>query len=41
MLELDNGQRLAFNDTRKFGRAWLVEDPQRILEGLGPEPLDA
>ena len=40
LLDLDNGQRLAFNDTRKFGRAWLVEDPQTILEGLGPEPLD-
>lgn len=39
LLELDNGQRLAFNDTRKFGRVWLVEDPQKVLEGLGPEPL--
>ncbi len=31
--------RLAFNDTRKFGRVWLVEDPQEILSHLGPEPL--
>ena len=32
---------LFFNDTRKFGRVWLVSDPQPILGGLGPEPLDA
>ncbi|MEN6481419.1 MAG: bifunctional DNA-formamidopyrimidine glycosylase/DNA-(apurinic or apyrimidinic site) lyase [Anaerolineaceae bacterium] len=32
--------RLAFNDTRKFGRVWLVNDPSEILGGLGPEPLD-
>ena len=37
-LELDNGNRLAFNDTRKFGRVWLVSDPQDILGSLGPEP---
>ena len=40
LLDLDNGQRLAFNDTRKFGRVWLLDDPQRILGFLGPEPLD-
>lgn len=40
VLNFANGQRLAFNDTRKFGRAWLVRDPQKILEKLGPEPLD-
>ena len=32
--------RLVFNDARKFGRLWFVEDPQEILAGLGPEPLD-
>jgi formamidopyrimidine-DNA glycosylase len=32
--------RLAFNDPRKFGRLWLVDDPQTVLGGLGPEPLD-
>ncbi len=32
--------RLAFNDPRKFGRVWMVPDPQQILGGLGPEPLD-
>ncbi|MDK2980719.1 MAG: formamidopyrimidine-DNA glycosylase [Chloroflexota bacterium] len=40
ILELDNSYRLAFNDTRKFGRAWLLADPQEVLDGLGPEPLD-
>ena len=39
-LEFNNGQRLVFNDTRKFGRAWLVKDPAEVLGGLGPEPLD-
>ena len=39
-LDFTDGWRMAFNDTRKFGRAWLVEDPQSILSGLGPEPLD-
>ena len=32
---------LAFNDPRKFGRAWLVDDPRPILGKLGPEPLDS
>jgi len=40
MLDLDDGRRLAFNDTRKFGRAWLVADPASELGKLGPEPLD-
>ncbi len=39
-LEFSSGQRLVFNDTRKFGRAWLVKDPAEVLGGLGPEPLD-
>jgi formamidopyrimidine-DNA glycosylase len=36
----ENGMRLAFNDARKFGRAWLVADAQTVLSNLGPEPLD-
>ena len=31
---------LVFNDPRKFGRAWLVSDPHRVWQNLGPEPLD-
>lgn len=39
-LDFSDGWRMAFNDTRKFGRAWLVADPQAVLGGLGPEPFD-
>ena len=39
VLDLDNGQRVHFNDTRKFGRMWLVTDPETVLRKLGPEPL--
>ena len=35
----EDGTRLAFNDTRKFGRVWLVVDPLIVLGDLGPEPL--
>jgi formamidopyrimidine-DNA glycosylase len=41
VLDLDGDRRLAFNDPRKFGRAWLVADPRAVLADLGPEPLDA
>lgn len=40
ILEFADGSRLSFNDTRKFGRVWLVDDPQSVLGKLGPEPLD-
>lgn len=36
---LDNGQELRFWDLRKFGRVYLVRDPEQVLGGLGPEPL--
>jgi formamidopyrimidine-DNA glycosylase len=39
-LEFLEGGRLLFNDPRKFGRIWVVEDTQAILGRLGPEPLD-
>ena len=32
--------QLLFVDPRKFGRIWLVRDPQEVLGELGPEPLD-
>jgi formamidopyrimidine-DNA glycosylase len=38
-LALDSGETLAFNDTRKFGRVWLLDDAQEVLGSLGPEPL--
>jgi len=36
---LDGGEELRFRDPRKFGRVYLVDDPQRVVGGLGPEPL--
>jgi len=36
----ENGFRLVFNDPRKFGRIWFIDDPQSILGRLGPEPLE-
>lgn len=32
--------RLVFNDVRKFGRIWVTDDPEKILSGLGQEPLE-
>lgn len=40
VLNLDSGQQLRFRDTRKFGRIYLVDNPQDVTAGLGPEPLD-
>ena len=39
ILELGKRRQLRFHDTRKFGRMYLVDDPDRILGHLGPEPL--
>ena len=39
LINLDNESRLAFNDTRKFGRVWLTKDSEAMLSHLGPEPL--
>ncbi len=36
----DANLALVFNDTRKFGRAWLTDDIDRVTGHLGPEPLD-
>jgi formamidopyrimidine-DNA glycosylase len=41
LLHLSNNKYLAFNDTRKFGRVWLTDQPDKILGKLGPEPLEA
>lgn len=40
LIHLSDGHVLAFNDARKFGRAWFVEDPESVLGRLGPEPLE-
>lgn len=39
-LDFQSGWRLSFNDTRKFGRVWLVRDTQNLFAPLGPEPDD-
>jgi len=36
----DHGlSQLVFNDTRKFGRVWLIANPEEVLDKLGPEPF--
>jgi formamidopyrimidine-DNA glycosylase len=40
LLHLSDQTYLAFNDTRKFGRVWLTNQPEKILGKLGPEPLE-
>ena len=40
VLTLGDGRRLAFNDTRKFGRMTLAAAGSDPLSELGPEPLD-
>jgi len=35
-----NRKKLIFNDARKFGRVWLVQQSDQVIGGLGPEPLD-
>lgn len=39
ILNLDSGLSLRFDDPRKFGRAWLVENPEEVTVKLGPDAL--
>jgi formamidopyrimidine-DNA glycosylase len=39
VFDLDDGQQLRFQDVRKFGRVYLVEDIAQVTADLGPEPL--
>jgi len=39
LLDLDDGRCLHYQDSRKFGRIWLVSNPEWVLAKLGPEPL--
>ena len=41
VITFNNGYRLVFCDARKFGRVWLVDNPETIFASLGPEPLDS
>ena len=40
IVDFEDGVRLVFVDPRKFGRLWLVRDAQKVVGGLGPEPLE-
>jgi len=37
---LSNGRRFVFNDRRRLGVLWLVDDANTVICKLGPEPLD-
>ena len=39
ILDLSGGRQLRFNDTRKFGRMYLVDGVELVTGHLGPEPL--
>jgi len=39
IFSLSDDVRLAFNNPRKFGRVWLLDDLKPVLGDLGPEPL--
>lgn len=40
-VSLEDNLQLAFNNPRKFGRIWLLADPESHFAKLGPEPLDS
>jgi len=40
IIKFNDNRQLRFHDTRKFGRIHLINDPERILGRLGPEPLE-
>ena len=39
VFNFESGWQLRFSDSRKFGRIFLMKDPERLLGRLGPEPL--
>ena len=39
VLMLDTNLALRFDDPRKFGRVWLVDDPMSVIGELGPDAL--
>jgi formamidopyrimidine-DNA glycosylase len=40
VFRLSNGHQFVFNDRRRLGKMWLVDDADAIVGKLGPEPLD-
>ena len=39
ILNLTDDMLVVFSDPRKFGRVWLVDNPAKVFQNLGPEPL--
>lgn len=39
-LNFESNWRLVFNDPRKFGRMWLLDNPGTLFDHLGVEPFD-
>lgn len=39
VLDIDDGRRIMFHDTRKFGRFYITKKINDILGSIGPEPL--
>ena len=39
VFNFESGWQLRFSDSRKFGRVFLMKDPEPLLGKLGPEPL--
>ncbi|MFO7687169.1 MAG: bifunctional DNA-formamidopyrimidine glycosylase/DNA-(apurinic or apyrimidinic site) lyase, partial [Desulfobacterales bacterium] len=40
VIGFEDGSELRFHDTRKFGRIYLLDQTEKILGRLGPEPLE-
>ena len=40
VFHLSNGHCFVFNDRRRLGKIWLVDDADTVVCKLGPEPLD-
>jgi formamidopyrimidine-DNA glycosylase len=40
VFHLSNGHCFVFNDRRRLGKIWLVDDAETVVCKLGPEPLD-
>jgi formamidopyrimidine-DNA glycosylase len=41
LFALADGRELRFRDMRKFGKVYLVADPEAVVGKLGPEPLES
>jgi formamidopyrimidine-DNA glycosylase len=40
VFHLSNGHHFVFNDRRRLGKLWLVDDADAVISKLGPEPFD-